>query len=108
LGGKAQSGGRVRFAVRLTPKSWTNRVLGRIEDGDAGWAVKIAVTAPPVDGKANAALVDFLARQLGVAARHISVVGGASNRRKLVEIAGDPVVLAPLIEQRLAACSKQS
>jgi uncharacterized protein len=108
LGGRARRGGRVRFAVRLTPKSSTNRVLGRIEDGDVGWAVKIAVTALPVDGKANAALVDFLARQLGVAARHISVVGGASHRRKLVEIAGDPVVLTPLIEQRLAACSKQS
>ena len=98
----------MRIAVKLTPRSSANRVLGVIEDGQGGWALKIAVTAPPVDGKANAALVECLARYLGLPCRDIRVVGGAAHRRKLVEIAGDPIILMPMIEEKLKPWSTPS
>ena len=64
-----------------------------------GSALKIAVGAPAVDGKANAALIGLLADALGVAKGTITVVAGATQRRKLLHIAGDPGGLA----RRLAA-----
>jgi len=58
--------------------------IGPMHDG----RLKIAVTAPPVDGEANAAVVDLLARRLGVARGDIAVIAGASSRRKTLRIAG--------------------
>lgn len=87
--------------MQVTPKASADRVLGSVEDGRGGRAIKIAVTAPAEGGKANAALVAFLARRLGLPARDIRVISGLTHRRKAVEIAGEPRHLAPLIEQRL-------
>ena len=53
-----------------------------------GDRVKIAVTAPPVDGEANAAVIALLAKSLGVPRGAIEVVAGASSRRKTVRIRG--------------------
>jgi len=53
-----------------------------------GERVKIAVTAPPVDGAANAAVVELVARALGVARGAVAVVAGASSRRKTVAVRG--------------------
>jgi len=92
------------MAVRLTPKSSADRIIGVIEDGPHGAALKAAVTAAPVDGKANAALIRLLAHHFDVAPRDLSIVGGASSRHKLVEFVGDPAALTRQIEQRLAAC----
>jgi len=57
--------------------------IGPMHDG----RIKIAVTAPPVDGEANAAVIDLLARQLGIARGNIEVIAGASSRRKTLRIA---------------------
>ena len=57
--------------------------IGPMHDG----RIKIAVTAPPVDGEANAAVIELLARQLGIARSSIEVVAGASSRRKTLKIA---------------------
>ncbi|HWE71876.1 MAG TPA: DUF167 domain-containing protein [Stellaceae bacterium] len=95
------SRGRVRLAVRLTPKSSSDRILGIVEDGPQGPALRVAVTAAPVDGKANTALIRLLAREFGLAPRDLSIVGGETARRKLVELSGDPDALAQCIEQRL-------
>ena len=51
--------------------------------------MKLAVGAPPENGKANDAVIALLAETLGVAKSAISVVSGATDRRKLVEIRGD-------------------
>jgi uncharacterized protein (TIGR00251 family) len=51
-----------------------------------GGRIKIAVTAPPVDGEANAAVIELLARRLGIARGDIAVVAGASSRRKTLRI----------------------
>ena len=50
--------------------------------------IKIAVTAPPVDGEANAAVIELLAKSLGVAKSAVEVIAGTSSRRKTIRIAG--------------------
>lgn len=53
-----------------------------------GEALKIRLAAPPVDGKANEALVAFLARRLGIAKARVELVAGAASRAKRVRISG--------------------
>jgi uncharacterized protein (TIGR00251 family) len=78
-----EAAGAVRFDVRVAPRASREGVQGE-HDG----AIKIALTAPPVDGAANAALVAFLARALGVAKRDVSIVRGETSRQKRVEVRG--------------------
>ncbi|GAB4116385.1 MAG: DUF167 domain-containing protein [Sandaracinaceae bacterium] len=75
--------GGVRFAVQVAPRASREAILG-VHDG----ALKIALTAPPVDGEANAALVTFLAKRLGVAKRSVTLVQGAASKRKTLEVVG--------------------
>ena len=76
----------VRFAVRLTPRSSSNRVDGVI-DG----VLRIRVTAPAVEGAANTALLQLLAEELLVARRDVRIIAGATSRQKLVVVDGvDP------------------
>ena len=96
----------VRLAVRLAPKASAERILGLAEEADGGVALKIAVTAAPEAGKANDALLAFLARLLRVPRRDLSLARGASDRRKLVHVAGDPVLLRQRIEEALAPWSR--
>jgi uncharacterized protein (TIGR00251 family) len=91
----------MRLAVRLTPRAGANRVLGLVEDGRGGRAVKASVTAPPVDGEANAALIQLLARQLGLRQTDLAIATGSRGRSKMVEIHGDPTLLRPLLLERL-------
>ena len=62
-------------------------------EADGGVALKAAVTAPPEDGKANAALVALLAKAWRVPKSAISVIAGASDRRKTLLVEGDPTLL---------------
>jgi uncharacterized protein (TIGR00251 family) len=78
-----ERGDAVRFAVRVQPRASREAVSGVI-DG----ALRVALTAPPVDGEANAALVAFLAKRLGVARRDVTIVQGETGRSKLVEVRG--------------------
>ncbi|WP_338048565.1 DUF167 family protein [Phaeovibrio sulfidiphilus] len=90
------------LSVRLTPKARKVGVLGLQTDANGDVAVKAAVSAPPENGKANAALVDLLAKTWGFPKRDLSIVQGETDRRKVVAIAGDPDTLtarlAPLVE----------
>jgi uncharacterized protein (TIGR00251 family) len=61
--------------------------------------IKIAVTAPPVDGEANAAVIELVAKALGIAKSAVEVVAGASSRRKTLRIAG---VTAQQLEELIA------
>ena len=56
--------------------------------GDYDGRVKIAIQSPPVDGRANAALLDFLRRKLDVPKSRIELVRGQTDRRKVVRIVG--------------------
>lgn len=92
--------GAVLVPVRVQPRASRNAVLGE-HDG----AVKIALTAPPVDGEANAALVAFLAKHLGVARRDVEIVQGATGRSKLVAVRG---TTADAVRAQLLVGSKTS
>ncbi|MFL5628409.1 MAG: DUF167 domain-containing protein [Ktedonobacteraceae bacterium] len=69
-------------SVRVIPRSSKNALTW--EEG----MLKARITAPPVDGAANEALVALLAAQLGLPRRAITIVRGASSRQKTVEIVG--------------------
>ncbi len=71
-----------RIRVRLTPRSGRNEILGWSEG-----LLRVRVTAPPVDGRANAALERLIAKALGVPKRDVSVVSGTRGREKAVKVA---------------------
>ena len=73
----------VTLALVVRPRAGKTAVVG--PHGDA---LKVRVAAPPVEGAANEALVEFLASALGVARSHVAVRTGASSRRKLVRVDG--------------------
>lgn len=75
--------GAVTFDVLVQPRV-SRPKIGPIHDG----RLKVAVTSPPVDGEANAAVVELLAKTLGVAKSAVEVIAGASSRRKTIKIAG--------------------
>lgn len=80
--------------VLVQPRASRARI-GPRHDG----RIKIAVTAPPVDGEANAAVIELLAKSLGIPRGAVEVIAGASSRRKTLRITG--VTLAR-IEELLA------
>jgi uncharacterized protein (TIGR00251 family) len=69
--------------IRLAPKSSRDHILGPYGD-----AIKIAITSPPVDGKANAHLIKFLSKRLKVAKSAICIVSGELSRDKVLQIDG--------------------
>ena len=88
-----ESGGAVTFAVQVVPRASKNQIVGVV-----GEAIKIRLTAPPVEGKANAALIDFLAETLNVRRAQIEIVTGETSRHKRVRVRG---VTAREIENKL-------
>jgi uncharacterized protein len=82
--------GGIRLRLKVQPRARRPGIVGLAAEADGGCSLKLAVAAPPEDGKANAAVVALLAGTLGVAKSAISVVSGATDRRKLVEIRGEP------------------
>ncbi len=75
--------GCVTFSVRVVPRSSRNQIVG-VEGG----ALKIKLTAPPVEGAANAALVEFVAERLGVRRSVVSIISGDKARNKIVRVNG--------------------
>jgi uncharacterized protein (TIGR00251 family) len=69
--------------VYLQPKSSKNEIVGLYRDG-----IKIKVTAPPVEGKANEALIRFLAKELGISISSIEILKGHRSREKTLRISG--------------------
>jgi uncharacterized protein len=74
--------GGIRLRVRVQPRSSQNRVVGV-----HGNAIKLQVIAPPVEGAANAAVADLLAKWLKVPRRSVAIVHGHGGRDKVVMIA---------------------
>ncbi|HEY7726091.1 MAG TPA: DUF167 domain-containing protein [Anaeromyxobacteraceae bacterium] len=74
--------GGLLLEILVQPRASRTRVLG-----EHGGRLKVALAAPPVEGEANAALVEFLADALGVRKADVEVVRGAAGRRKTVRIA---------------------
>ncbi|MGH9580040.1 MAG: DUF167 domain-containing protein [Terriglobales bacterium] len=81
------------FSLRVHPRAKRNAVSGPVGD-----ALKISLTAPPVEGRANDACRDFLAELLNVPRASIKIAAGRSSRRKVVAVAG---LSAGEVERRL-------
>lgn len=73
----------IKLALFVQPKASKNEIIG-----PHNGALKIKITAPPVDGKANAALIEFLSDVLDVPKRQIEILKGETGRNKSVEISG--------------------
>ena len=79
----------VLLAVRLTPRASRDGVDGIAADADGKPILKIRLTAPPVDGEANAALIAFLAKTLSLKKADIAIRSGQTSRTKMVMLSGD-------------------
>ena len=85
------------FAVRVQPRARKNAIIGEMGD-----ALKLALTAPPVEGRANQACIEFLAEFLKVPRSSVTIVGGQSSRNKVIRVVGRT---AAEIEARLRAAT---
>jgi len=72
------------FKVKVQPKASKNGIAGLYQD-----SLKIRLTAPPVEGKANKALIDFLSGWLGVKKSQLKIVSGHLSKIKLIEVVGE-------------------
>ena len=86
----------VTFAIKVQPRARRNAVVGEL-----GGAVKIALTAPPVDGRANQACIEFLAELLSLPRSAIEIVSGQSSRSKVIRVAGISVQQLRVLLQRV-------
>jgi len=78
-----ESSGAVTFAVKVHPRAKKNAITGELGD-----TVKVALTAPPVEGKANGACIEFFANLLKVPRSSITIAAGQSSRNKIIRVAG--------------------
>ncbi len=76
----------ITFHVKVIPRAKRNEIVGA--EGDA---VKIRLHAPPVDGRANERLIEFLAEVLDLARAQIEIVRGETSRHKVVRVRGAPL-----------------
>jgi len=77
--------GRTTLTLHIQPGAKKTEIAGLY-----GEALKIRLAAPPVDGKANAALIDFVAQRLGLPKALVSLKSGQTSRRKVLEVHGAP------------------
>ena len=71
------------FAVKVQPRAKKNAITGELGD-----ALKLALTAPPVEGRANEACVEFFAELLNVSRSSVTIASGAASRNKVIRVAG--------------------
>lgn len=83
----------VRLTLRVTPKASRNAIAGLADTASGGKALKVTVTAVPENGKANEAVVKLLAKAWKLPKSSLSVVAGATDRNKILHVAGDPAEL---------------
>ncbi|HEX4910347.1 MAG TPA: DUF167 domain-containing protein [Permianibacter sp.] len=83
------------LAVHVQPRASRNAVVGWHGD-----ALKVALTAPPVDGAANAALLAFIAGHFGLRRSQVSLLRGDSSRQKLLALDAEPTELAAKLPPR--------
>lgn len=92
----------LKLRVRLTPRARRAGIDGLVADAEGALALKVAVTAAPEKGAANEALIRLLAKTWHLPASSITLAAGATDRRKLLHLAGDPGKLAAAVEGWLA------
>jgi len=75
--------GGVTFAVRVHPRAKKNGITGQIGD-----ALKLSLTAPPIDGRANDACIEFFAKLLKLPRSSVTIASGQTGRNKVIRITG--------------------
>ena len=70
--------------IYLQPKASKNEIVGPYRDG-----IKVKVTAPPIEGKANDTLIRFLAKELGISPSSVEIIKGHHSREKTLKISGN-------------------
>jgi len=83
----------VSFGVRVHPRARKNAITGTVGD-----ALKVSLTAAPVDGKANDACIDFFAKLLNVPHSSVTIAAGHTSRNKVIRVTG---LSASEIQRRL-------
>jgi uncharacterized protein (TIGR00251 family) len=73
----------VSFAVKVHPRASKNAITGEV-----GGALKLALTAPPVNSKANDACIDFFAKLLNLPRSSVTIAAGQTSRNKVIRVAG--------------------
>jgi uncharacterized protein len=73
----------VTFAVKVHPRATKNAITGEVGD-----ALKVSLTAPPVEGKANDACIEFFAKLLNVSRSSITIAAGQTSRNKVIRVTG--------------------
>jgi uncharacterized protein (TIGR00251 family) len=83
----------ITLAVKVQPRAQKNAVTGVV-----GEALKLGLTAPPVEGRANEAVVEFVAKLFRIPRSSVTIASGLSSRNKVIRLTG---VSRPAVEQRL-------
>jgi len=78
-----ESSGSVTFAVKIHPRAKKNAIMGELGD-----ALKLSLTAPPIDGKGNDACIEFFARLLEVPRSSVTIASCQTSRRKVIRVVG--------------------
>ena len=84
----------VSFAVRVHPRAKKNAITGELGD-----ALKVSLTTPPIDGRANEACIEFFAKLLKVPRSSVTIASGQSSRNKVIRVAG---LSADALRKRIA------
>jgi len=85
----------VSFAVKIHPRARKNAITGTVGD-----ALKLTLTAPPVEGRANQAAIEFFAKLFEIRRSSITITSGETGRNKVLRISG---ITAAQLRRRLAA-----
>jgi uncharacterized protein (TIGR00251 family) len=78
-----ESGSGVTFAVKVHPRAKKNAITGEF-----GPALKLSLTSPPVDGRANEACIEFFAKLLKVPQSSVTIASGQTSRQKVIRVSG--------------------
>ena len=78
-----ESNGGVTFAVKVHPRAKTNAITGELGD-----ALKVSLTSPPAEGRANEACIEFFANLLKVPRSSVTIASGQGSRNKVLRVAG--------------------
>jgi uncharacterized protein (TIGR00251 family) len=72
-----------KFAIKVHPRAKKNAISGELGD-----ALKLSLTAPPVEGRANDSCIDFFAKFLKVPRSSVTIASGLTSRNKIIHVAG--------------------
>jgi len=88
----------VSFAIKVQPRARKNAITGVVGD-----ALKLAVTAPPIEGRANHAVIEFFADLFAIPRSSVSIASGETSRNKIVRVTG---ITAERVRERLSAAER--